>query len=377
MIEFARELVSISSVSHNEGTAARRCADEMEKLGFRVEVDQLGNVLGVVGSGPQRLLIDGHIDTVAPNPGWTRNPYEPSIENGRLYGLGSVDMKGSVAAAIYGVAQAARRNALPGTVGVSVTTLEEVIEGATIAAVVDRFEPTAVVIAEPTDLKLALSQKGRAELFVDVVGRAAHAAQPDQGANALLGAAAVLTALAARKDPTDPELGAGILVVTEGITEPQPGISVVPGLCRLRFDRRLLPGETAASVLDELKPFLQAARNYATTATARLSEGIVTTYTGYELTAKRFLPPWRLHPSHPFAVAARRALDGALGSIVIAPFPACTNGSLTAGMRGIPTIIFGPGPTGGAHQADESVATDDLERSELGFSALASTHIAA
>ena len=377
MIEFARELVSITSLSHNEGTAARRCAEEMETLGFKVEVDQLGNVLGVVGSGTQRLLIDGHIDTVAPNPGWTRNPYEPTIEHGRLYGLGSIDMKGSVAAAIYGVAQAALRGALPGAVGVSVTTLEEVIEGATLAAVVDRFEPTAVVIAEPTDLKLALSQKGRAELFVDVVGRAAHAAQPEQGANALLGAAAVLTALAARKDPVDPELGAGILVVTEGITEPQPGISIVPSLCRLRFDRRLLPGETVASVLDELEPFLKAAHQYGTTATARLSEGSVTTYTGYELSAQRFLPPWRLQPSAPFAMAARRALDAVLGSIVIVPFPACTNGSLTAGVRGIPTVIFGPGPPGLAHQADESVAIEDLERSELAFSALASTHIAA
>lgn len=255
MIEFLRRLVATPSLSREEGHAVALCAEEMRRLGYDVELDDAGSALGVLGSGPRRLLFDGHADTVAANPGWTRDPHGAELEDGRLYGLAATDMKGSLAALIHGVADAARAGELSATIGVSITTLEEVIEGATLAPVVERFQPDAVVVAEPSLCRLTLAQKGRAEIVVEVEGRAAHAAFPERGANALIGAAAILVALEEREAPSDPELGQGILVPTEAVTEPFPGVSIVPSRCCIRLDRRTLPGESEEAVLAELEAF--------------------------------------------------------------------------------------------------------------------------
>ncbi len=372
MLEFARELLSIPSPSGRERDACERCAEELRALGFEVETDLYGNVLGTIGPDGPRLLFDGHIDTVAPSAGWSRDPYEPGVEEGRLHGLGAVDMKGPIAAMIYGISDAARRGALHTSVAVSLSTLEEVAEGAALRPLVERLKPDRVVIAEPSGLQLMLAQKGRAELELEVHGRAAHAAFPAQGASALMGAVRVLSALDDRNAPADEELGAAILVATEAITDPLPGISVVPSRCKVRLDRRTLPGETEDTVLAEIEPFLEAARTEGARAMASIADGQVTSYTGHGLAARRFLPAWRLAPTHHFAVAATAALEEALGAVRQSFYGFCTNGSLTAGSLGIPTIGFGPGDPERAHQADEFIDVADLERGRRGFCALAS-----
>ena len=98
------------------------------------------------------------------------------------------------------------------------------------------------MIVEPSAGRAALAQRGRAELVVEVTGRSTHAAYPENGVNALEAAAAILRALGDREVARDPELGAAILVATEATTAPFPANSVVPGSCRLRLDRRTLPG---------------------------------------------------------------------------------------------------------------------------------------
>ncbi len=364
LIDLLIALVSTPSVSGDEEAVVGLCAQAMRELGYDVEIDAAGNALGVIGSGPNRILFDGHADTVAPNPAWTREPHQATMTDDRVWGLGATDMKGPLAAVIHGVADAARDGTLRCTAGVSISTLEEVIEGAAFGHVVEAFGPDAVVIAEPSSSRLALAQKGRAEVMVDVEGRAAHAAFPDLGANALEGAAAVVVALQQRPVPQDEDLGAGVLVATEAVSEPVPGISIVPARMRMRLDRRTLPGETAEEVLAELAPYLEAASDSGCRARAELSEGEVSTYTGVALPARRFLPAWKADRRHPFVAGAVAALPE--GS----PAHFCTNGSLTAA-RGIPTVIFGPGNPEDAHQADESISHAELAAGRLGFAALA------
>lgn len=371
MLDFARELVSIPSPSGEEGEACRRCAEELRRLGFEVETDEYGNVLGVMGASGPRLLFDGHIDTVAPNRNWTRDPYEPSVESGRLYGLGAVDMKGPIAAMIHGVASAVRAGSLRGMVGVSISTLEEIAEGAALSPVVEHFCPDAVIIAEPSGLRLMLAQKGRAEIELSIRGAAAHAAFPQRGASALMGAMRVLSALDERRAPVDEELGEGLLVATEAVTDPLPGISVVPSGCRVRLDRRTLPGESEADVLGELEPFLAVARHERTTATATITSAPIISYTGRPIPAHRFLPAWRLPNTHRLARAASAALESSLGPTQVSSYDLCTNGSLTAGRLEIPTVGFGPGDPEWAHQADEFIEIVQLERGLRGFAALA------
>jgi len=369
--ELTAELVALPSPSGAEGAVLGRCAAVLAGAGMRVEHDAAGNLLAIAGSGSPRTLFDAHADTVAPNPGWTRDPYVVEREGDLLYGLGTTDMKGPLAALCLGVGDAVRQGAVSGTVAVSVSTLEEVIEGAALAVAVDAFEPDRVVIAEPSSLKVMTAQRGRAEIEIVVDGRAAHAAFPERGVSALEAASSLLVALRARREPEHQVLGKGILVATELWTEPSPGISVVPSRARLRLDRRTLPGETADDVLAELEPALAVARAEGAQVRAGVTTGVVRTYSGAELDAERFLPAWDLPDAHPLVWAATRALEPALGRVDRSHYAFCTNGSLTAGRRGIPTIGFGPGATDQAHRADEHVSIAELERARRGFAALA------
>lgn len=362
--DLARRLVATPSLSGQEGDVVALCAAEMESLGFRVELDATGNALGVVGDGRPRLLFDAHADTVAPAPGWTRDPYAAAVEDGRLYGLGACDVKGSLAAVIHGVADAARAARLVGTVGVSVSTCEEVIEGAALACVIERFAPDAAVIVEPSRGELALAQRGRAELVLEVEGHSAHAAYPERGANAVVAAARIIGALQQRCAPRDPELGDGILVVTEIRSEPFPGVSVVPSRCRVRLDRRVLPGETVDSLLRELEPYLEHASALGARARIALSTFAVETHTGVAPAGRRFFDAWRADRDDPF-------IQGACAAVPVGrPAAFCTNASLTVA-QDIPTVIFGAGDPELAHQPDEYVELAELERARTGFAALA------
>jgi putative selenium metabolism hydrolase len=359
VIDLLRELVATPSLSGDEADVASICETALRRGGFDVEIDALGNVVGVRGDSGPLLLFDAHSDTVAPGDGWTREPYHPAVVDGRMYGRGTTDMKGPIAALIHGVSRAHPAN----RVAISITTLEETAEGATLAPVCDALAPDAVVIAEPSACVPALAQKGRAELLVRVAGRIAHAAFPGQGHSALLDAARLLLAAEARPAVSDDQLGEALLVPTEATSFPRPGISVVPDRCELRFDRRLLPGEDRESVLDELHGLCAAAR---VNATVELTAGPVTTYTGVELRPQRWLPAWRTPPGAPLARAASKAL----GSTAVTAYRFCTNGSATAA-RGIPTIGYGPGLTELAHQPDEWISLEHLNIAAAGYTALA------
>lgn len=359
MIDLLRELVATPSLSGQESGVASICETALRGGGFDVEVDALGNVVGMRGESGPLLLFDAHSDTVAPGDGWTRDPYDPAVADGRVYGRGTTDMKGPIAALIHGVSRARS----PHRVAISITTLEETAEGATLAPVCDSLAPDAVVIAEPSACVPALAQKGRAEILVRVRGRIAHAAFPGKGHNALLDAARLLLAVEARAPASDEELGDALLVPTEATSFPRPGISVVPDRCELRFDRRLLPGEDRRSVLDEIRGLCAAAE---INADVELSAGPVTTYTGVELRPQRWLPAWRTAPGSPLAQAA----SAALGSTVVTAYRFCTNGSATTA-RGIPTIGYGPGLTELAHQPDEWISLEHLDIAAAGYTALA------
>jgi putative selenium metabolism hydrolase len=359
VIDLLRELVATPSLSGEESDVARICESALRHGGFDVVIDALGNVIGMRGDSGPLLLFDAHSDTVAPGDGWTRDPHDPTVVDGRMYGRGTTDMKGPIAALIHGVTHARPSH----RVAISITTLEETAEGATLAPVCDALSPDAVVIAEPSACVPALAQKGRAEILVQVVGRIAHAAFPAEGHNALLDAARVLLAAEARPARSDAELGEALLVPTEAISFPRPGISVVPDRCELRFDRRVLPGEDRESVLEELRSLCASVH---VDAMVELSAGPVTTYTGVELHPQRWLPAWRTSPSAPLA---RSALN-ALGSTAVTAYRFCTNGSATSA-RGIPTIGYGPGLTELAHQPDEWISLEQLEIAAAGYTTLA------
>lgn len=358
----AREMVRIPSLSGQEGDLAALLMRRMSEAGFTsVTMDRNGSVLGLIGpdDADVMLLFDGHMDVVPVTGQWHFDPFSGIIHDGRLHGRGSTDMKGGIAAAICGVAAAARERPLRKRIAVSASVLEEVIEGHALASVLGRCNPAAVVICEPSKLQVKTGQKGRLEIQLTFHGKPAHAATPHLGVNPLNTAARALTVLEGLQLPTDPVLGAALLVPTDIVSSPYPSISMIPTSTTIRFDRRTLDGETREDVLGQIDACLRAAglHNFS----LAVSDDEVRTFTGESARPNRWLPAWQQPDSAPLVQAAVRAIAQAGRSPQVGSWAFCTNGSESAGRRHIPTIGLGPGCEEDAHTIDESIALEQLE----------------
>lgn len=360
VVALTQAMVRTPSLSGEEGGMARLVAQAMREAGFdEVTTDANGSVVGYAGPAQAdvALLFDGHMDVVPVTGHWRFDPYGGVIHGGRLYGRGSADMKGGIAAAICGVAAAARQG-LRRRIAVSASVLEEVIEGHALARVLDAVQPGAVVICEPSGLRIKAGQKGRMEVLLTLHGKPAHAATPQVGRNPLHAAARALLALESLPLPSDPVLGPAMLVPVDAVSQPYPSISMVPGGVTLRFDRRTLAGETEHDVLGPIRLCLERAgvRDY----TLEISADPVRAFTGESAAPPRWLPAWRCPDDAPVLAALRGAARECGRDDAVGCWPFCTNGSESAGRRGIPTVGLGPGNEEDAHTIDESVAVEQL-----------------
>jgi len=371
--DFALRLIRTPSPSGQEDGVARLVFEEMAKLGFKVQIDAFGNVIGTISARPgPTVLLDAHMDTVGVSSPelWTRSPWGERVGD-RIYGRGAMDMKGPLAAAIYGIA--ALRGCLErGTVAVSATVAEELVEGPALVRVAERLRPDFVVICEATSLKLARGQRGRAEVRVEVFGKPTHSSRPELGVNAAEAMVDVARALRELQPLYHPVLGPGILVLTDVKSEPYPGLSVVPDYCLATYDRRTLPGEMEGEVVEPIRALAERAIE-GTGARVRITiaEDDFQTYTGRRIVAPNFAPAWFFDEDAPIVAGAVEGLRQAGIAPELSHYAFCTNGSGTAGRLGIPTIGFGPGHEELAHRVDEYIDVDELVLAARGYAAIA------
>ncbi len=370
LTSFTQSLIRTPSISGQESAVVDVILREMRALGFDAFWrDDVGSAIGVIlGAEPgPTLMLCGHCDTVGIAPGveWRHDPFGGEIEDGFIYGRGAADMKGALAAMIY-AAGAVDRSKLRGRLIVAATVMEENLEGAALKAIMEAIWPDFVVIGEATDLRLNRGGRGRAEVHLETIGRPAHSSNPEVGRNAVLDMLPVVAAAAALPVRDDPLLGPAICALTDIISDPYPGYSVIPSRCRVTYDRRLLPGETPEGVLAELQALASAAPSGADLRVS-LAQGAHRTYTGQMLTGPKFLPAWVFPETHPFVQAALAGLRAAGLDPVIGAYRFCTDAAYCAGVAGVPTVGFGPGREEDAHVADERIAIADLLAAERGY----------
>ena len=246
-----------------EAAVAESVADAMRDLGLEVDVwtPEPGrpNVVGVLpGTGGGRsLMLNAHTDTVGVEG--MEAPFTPRILERRMYGRGTQDMKGSLAAHLAAVrALQSAGVTLDGDLIVA-AVIDEEHESRGTEAVVERYDADGAVVTEPTDLKLALAHKGFAWIDVETRGRAAHGSRPDEGVDANMHMGRVL----ARLDHLEQELrkqeghrlvGAPSLHAAQ--IEGGTASSVYAAHCRLRVERRTVPGETGEQALRDIQDLL-------------------------------------------------------------------------------------------------------------------------
>ncbi len=367
LVGFLREIVAIPSLSGREGPVIGRIEQEMRRLDFdEVRRDPMGNLIGRIGSGPRTVALDGHVDTVDVTPEqWQTDPFDPVMKDGYLFGRGTSDMKAGVASAVYAAGLLKASGRLPDelTLYVTATVQEEDCDGLCWHYLVreEGLRPDAVVITEPTSLRIYLGQRGRMEIEIATRGVSCHGSAPGRGVNAVYKMAAVIAdveRLDARMRPKEP-FGRGSVAVSQ-IRSTSPSLCAVADSCTLHLDRRLTTGETRESAVAELEalPSVRAAG-----AEVTVLEYAVPSYTGLVYPMTKYYPAWQTAETAPAVEAALRGYRRAFEAEPELGFwTFSTNGVATAGLHGIPTVGFGPGEEKWAHAVDERVAIADLAR---------------
>jgi putative selenium metabolism hydrolase len=371
VLSLAQELVRAPSLPGDERAAAEVAARAMRALRYDdVTTDEYGSVIGLrKGQAPgPTVLFDAHLDTVAATnlSRWQHDPFAGEVSDGRLWGRGACDDKGPLAAVTCAVGSVPRER-LRGQIIVTASVGEEHLTGAALAHILDRYPADLAIICEPTELKVGTAQKGRAGLVIRASGKSAHSSVPEMGENAvykMLEAAARLRNLDL---PKDQELGRGLLELTEMVSEPLPGAGFIPSACRTRWVARTLPGETQEQVLERLQRALAGLEDVS----IQLEELSQRCYTGATLHTLDFIPGWRTAANDLWRARILSALRNANLPAETFAAPYGTNASISAGVRGIPSFILGPGSIRQAHVVDEWISIEALQAGVQAYAALA------
>ena len=376
LVSLCQEAIRIPSMSGHEKEVAELLKKTMTEYGFdEVTIDKYGSVLGVIHGkrAGKTVLMDGHIDTVdvIDRDQWSHDPFAADIVDGKIYGRGTSDMKGSVCAMITAAAQYAEDTDrdFAGNICVSCTVHEECFEGVSSREISKNAKPDFVIIGEATTTTVKIGQRGRAEVVVETEGKSCHSSNPEKGVNAVYHMMAVIEAIRNIKVNEHPILGKGILELTDIISSPYPGASVVPSICRATFDRRTLVGEDEAFILKQVEDAIEEAKKTVPELKARvyLAEGSEKCWTGETIEAKRYFPAWLIDENDELVQKALAGLKEAGIDAPISHFAFCTNGSHFCGEAGIPCIGFGPSLESLAHVRDEYIEIEQLKKACRGF----------
>lgn len=360
VVDELSRLIAFPTVSNRPVVElAAHLAQKAEDLGFRVERFDPGDrpgkcsVIASIGDpeAVDGLVISGHMDVV-PTEGqpWTSDPFRLTPKGDRLYGRGTADMKGFIAATYEGLARIPRggyRRPL-----VLIWTHDEEIGclgSAELAkAWAGRTLPRACWIGEPTGFQIQRMHPGHVAIELVVEGRAAHSSRPDLGTNAIEAAAAIALVargladtLQTRKDAALPEMERPWVTLNVAEIHGGRAINIVPDQCTLRIGYRPLPGQDPNQVYEELMERVTALK-LPTPVHGRI----------LRITPSMLTPDGT--PLQP--VLDTHAHDHRCGAASFA-----TDGGNLAKL-GMQPLVFGPGSIDVAHQADEYVPAGDLIR---------------
>ena len=334
IVELLREIVRIPSVSGDEAACRDFLVAWLRKQGVAAHASGR-NVIAVVEGRPaddpeHGLLLLTHIDVVPVGAGWTRDPWDGALEDGRVWGRGSNDAKSS-AAAMAMVAARIDRARLRGRL-VVVLACDEETGGEGIEACTDELPGySAAVVGEPTGLAVCPGQRGLFRATLHVTGRSCHASRPWEGENAIEKAAhEILAVQGLDLGAADDLLGPATLQTTviQGGTKP----NVLPGACTIELDGRPTP----------------------TCDNERMQSLLVDAVScDVEIRSNRFLPV-RVDPDAPIVEVARRSSPrgelGRFGGV-----------SDLFHVRHVPGVVCGPGTSEASHAPDEWVAVSQVE----------------
>jgi acetylornithine deacetylase len=330
-------------------------AEWASALGFRVRVESLpgesgkANLIATLGSGEDGLVLSGHTDTVPYDAArWTDDPFSLSERDGRLFGLGTADMKGFFAAALHAVARFERSKLRAPITLLGTADEESTMDGARALAEAGEQLGRYAIIGEPTGLAPIRKHKGVFYVQIEIGGHAGHASNPGLGVNAIEGLQRVLPALEAWRDAIgqrfrDDDFEVPTPTLNFGKVSGGDSPNRICAECTLHLDIRLLPGMERALVVEELSEVVaEALRGGPWTHRVGAVGGYADAFGG---------------PSDTDYADTVQTLCGCSATTAMfgteAPYLA---------ELGLQTLVLGAGDIAVAHQPDEYVTIGAIER---------------
>jgi len=361
MLQTLKDMVAIPSVVGDEGALGDYVGQRLEQMGvapiYQAVEEGRTNLCGFYGrpNGGPLLTMNGHLDTVEVCDGWTRPPFEPVEEDGRLYGLGVCDMKAGLAAMLEAFRVIVTSKApLQGRLAFTAVPDEEAYDAGIYALMTTEIgQSDAAIVGEPyfgtttleKDGYTPLGRTGKETLEIVAHGRSAHAFFPERGVNAVVDMARFLSELDAVEFLDHPQIGRGntcVLKIEGGYARYSV---VVPDTCRVVMNRLTVPGEPQEMVLSQMRELA----------------GSLGLGSRFEI---RSIPP----TYRPFVLDRNEliltAYDEAYRSVLgRAPeygyHHSLNDANVFAGDHGIPTLVFGPNGAN-THSPDEYVLIDSV-----------------
>jgi acetylornithine deacetylase len=380
-----QKMVQEPSTRGEESGAQAVVIEKCRELGFEMDIWEIGgdglaghpafcsdrsnfkgnpNAVGIMRGtgGGKSMILNGHIDVVpaGDTKDWDRDPFSGYIESGKLFGRGSTDMKGGTASLL--MAMEAIKNSgikLKGDV-IFQSVIEEESGGAgSLAAVLRGYKADAAIIPEPTNMKLFPKQQGSMWFRISVKGKGAHGGTRYEGVNAIEKAMQVIDGLRKLETErneriTDPFFDSIPIPIPINIGKIQAGDwpSSVPDLAIIEGRMGVAPNETQ----EEAKREMAAALSQVSNADTWLEENNPV----LEWFGASWLPG-DLNPEHELIRVITESYKGVKEQEpLIEASPWATDGGILSKVGGIPVVVFGPGVTETAHQANEYIRLEDV-----------------
>lgn len=339
LISHYLEMIRINSVSGKEKELADYLTEKLAGLGLDVQKSYFGEAqspslyttIQGAASGPSLLLI-GHLDTVAPARDWRTDPFEPVIDGNKVYGLGSMDMKGGIAAVLETVqALLENKTLLKGNLLVAFVADEELNSRGTYQLLQEGLKADMAIMAECRFQEMAVGFRGRYSLKVSVLGKAAHASKyPAVGDNAVRHAAKLAVGIENLPTLIHPELGAGTWCVRHIEGGTRQTLSV-PDYCEIFVDRYVVPGEDSAMCKQQI---LDLAEEYG--LSGKIAVDLYPRTTPY-------MEAFALPHDHVLVQTLQKSYRNIVGrKLPLAYDKSVCDSNFLVTVGGIPTVTFGP-----------------------------------
>lgn len=333
--ELLKDLIRIQSFSREEDKTAERITRFLEERG--VDVQRSGNnVWAIHGSDESKplVLLNSHHDTVKPNSGWTLDPFTPTVQDKKLFGLGSNDAGGALVSLLAAFLHLREKETLNFRLAYSATAEEEISGRGGVESILPQLGPIDLaLVGEPTEMHPATAEKGLLVLDCLSRGVAGHAAR-DVGENAILKAIPDIQWFHSYRFPRESDL-LGPVKMSVTIIEAGSQHNVIPDACRFTVDVRTTDTWSNTDVLEEIRRHVQCE---VTPRSVRLDSSA-------------------LPPDHPAQEVIR--------NLKLQPF-----GSATCSDQGVipyPSLKMGPGRSERSHTADEFIYLEEIEQGIKGY----------